>query len=69
MTRDGTFWIEKGEIAYAVKNLRFTQSFIEALDNVEILGNEIRLIDEGEGGAWAPTIKCSAFHFTGVTEF
>lgn len=69
MTRDGTFWIEKGEIAYPVKNLRFTQSYLEALDNVEILGREARLIDDGEGAAWAPAFKCSAFRFTGVTEF
>ncbi len=32
MTRDGTFLIENGEIAYPVKNLRFTQSYLEALN-------------------------------------
>ena len=26
MTRDGTFLIEKGEVAYPVKNLRFTRA-------------------------------------------
>jgi len=68
MTRDGTFWIEKGEIAYPVKNLRFTQSYIEALDNVEILGSETRLIDD-DGVVFAPALKCNVFRFTGVTEF
>jgi len=68
MTRDGTFWIEKGEIAYPVKNLRFTQSYIEVLDNVEMLGSEVRLSGD-EGGVWTPAIKASAFRFTGVTEF
>ena len=31
MTRDGTFLIENGEIKGPVKNLRFTQSILEAL--------------------------------------
>ena len=31
MTRDGTFLIEDGTIAHPVKNLRFTQSILEAL--------------------------------------
>ncbi|MBI2845378.1 MAG: TldD/PmbA family protein, partial [Chloroflexi bacterium] len=30
MTRDGTFLIQKGEIARPIKNLRFTQSIVEA---------------------------------------
>ncbi|HSJ57161.1 MAG TPA: TldD/PmbA family protein, partial [Anaerolineae bacterium] len=38
MTRDGTFLIENGEIAYPVKNLRFTQSYLEALNGVESIG-------------------------------
>lgn len=69
MTRDGTFWIEKGEIAYAVKNLRFTQSYIEALDRVELVGRDTRLMEFGDGGILAPAVKIGAFRFTGVTEF
>jgi predicted Zn-dependent protease len=37
MTRDGTYRIENGEIAGAVKSLRFTQSYVKALAAVEAL--------------------------------
>jgi PmbA protein len=69
MTRDGTFWIEGGEIAYPVKNLRFTQSYIGALDRVEMLGRDTRLTKEWSGGNLAPAVKVGAFRFTGGTEF
>ena len=28
MTRDGTWWIEDGEVSHPVQNLRFTQSIL-----------------------------------------
>jgi PmbA protein len=68
MTRDGTFWIENGEIAYPVKNLRFTQSYLEALNAVEAIGKQPRLL-EGFGAVSVPALKLSAFTFTGATEF
>ncbi len=68
MTRDGTFLIENGEIAYPVKNLRFTQSYLEALNAVEAIGKKLRLL-EGFGTASVPALKLSAFTFTGATEF
>ena len=37
MTRDGTFLIENGEITSPVKNLRFTQSYVEALAGCQAL--------------------------------
>jgi PmbA protein len=68
MTRDGTFLIENGEIAYPVKNLRFTQSYLEALNGVEAIGVKPKLL-EGFGTESVPAIKLSAFTFTGATEF
>ena len=70
MTRNGTFLIENGAIAYPVKNLRFTQSYLEALNNVAAIGRETRLLS-----AWnfarqrVPAIKIREFNFTGATEF
>jgi predicted Zn-dependent protease len=70
-TRDGTFLIEKGEIAYPVKNLRFTQGYLEALNEVEAIGSQTRLLT----GRWeiardnVPALKLGSFTFTGVTEF
>jgi predicted Zn-dependent protease len=68
MTRDGTFLIENGEIAYPVKNLRFTQSYLEALNGVEAIGVKPKLL-EGFGTESVPALKLSAFTFTGATEF
>jgi predicted Zn-dependent protease len=71
MTRDGTFLVENGEIAYPVKNLRFTQSYLEALNQVEMIGKEPRLL-LGMGGMArdsVPALKVNQFTFTGATEF
>jgi predicted Zn-dependent protease len=71
MTRDGTFLIENGEIAYPVKNLRFTQSYLEALNHVDVIGSEPRmLIGLGDiGRTSVPALKLNKFNFTGATEF
>jgi predicted Zn-dependent protease len=71
MTRDGTFLIENGEIAYPVKNLRFTQSYLEALNNLKAIGNAPQLLS-GFGGLFrtsTPALKLGGFNFTGATEF
>ena len=71
MTRDGTFLIENGEIAYPVKNLRFTQSYLEALNGVESIGRERHLLMGwmNVGRDSVPALKLSRFNFTGATEF
>jgi predicted Zn-dependent protease len=71
MTRDGTFLIEKGEIAYPVKNLRFTQSYLEALNHVDVIGSEPRMLSGmgAIGRTSVPALKLSEFTFTGATEF
>jgi predicted Zn-dependent protease len=69
MTRDGTFWIERGEIAYPVKNLRFTQSYLEVLARTEQVSRETRLVPGPLGGIRAPALLATEFHFTGATEF
>jgi len=69
MTRDGTFLVEKGEIAYPIKNLRFTQSYLEALANVEAVSRETRLQQSWFGGTRTPALKLAEFEFTGATEF
>lgn len=69
MTRDGLFMIEDGELAYPVKNLRFTQSYVEALRGVEAVGRELRLLYEDRMGlaTMVPALKIAAFNFTGST--
>ena len=68
MTRDGTFMIENGRITHPVKDLRFTQSYVEALAGVEHVGSESKLVLNEVGFATrVPALKLSSFNFTGVT--
>lgn len=60
MTRDGTFLIEGGKIVKPVKNLRFTQSIIEALGNVEMIGRGGQASDY----SFTPAVKIGKFAFT-----
>lgn len=68
MTRDGVFMIENGEITYPVKNLRFTQSYVKALADVEMVSRDTRLlISEPFGASRVPALKIKSFNFTGST--
>lgn len=68
MTRDGVFLVEGGRIVGAVRNLRFTQSYLEALAGVEAVGAERRLLRGGLGAVVVPAVRVAAFTFTGATE-
>ena len=68
MTRDGTFLIEDGELRHPVKDLRFTQSYVDSLNRVEGIGNEAKLVLNEVGFATrVPALKLAGFNFTGVT--
>ncbi|TMK76880.1 MAG: TldD/PmbA family protein [Actinobacteria bacterium] len=68
MTRDGTFAIEDGKIARGVKNLRFTQNAVEALSNVDGVGDTTETSTElFFGGSRAPAIKVRDFKFSSAT--
>lgn len=69
LTRDGTFLIEDGRIAQPVKNLRFTQSILEALDTVEAVGSELRPVGESIGSMAVPALRLGRFRFTGTTSY
>jgi len=69
MTRDGTWLIEKGEIRHPVRNLRFTQSIIEALRDVRLIGEQTQLASEFFFEASrVPSLLISAFSFTGKSD-
>jgi len=65
MTRDGTFLIENGQIAGAVKNMRFTQSILDALSCVSLISRDGKLTDY----VWAPAMRVDRFTFSSGTEF
>lgn len=66
MTRDGTFLIEHGELTRPVKNLRFTQSILDVLREVEAIGRE-RIQYTDYATVVAPALRAPRFHFTGIT--
>jgi len=63
MTRDGTFWIENGQIAYPIKNLRFNQSLPEMMRDVDALSSVERY-----GSTVAPGARVRTFNFSSVTD-
>ena len=69
LTRNGTFVIEDGKVRGAVKNLRFTQSFLEALAPGNVLGisREARFADSefGAGLVHCPALRLGSWRFTG----
>ena len=69
MTRDGTFWIDRGRIAGGVRNFRFNQSLLEMLSNVEMLGPAVRAAGEESFEMVVPAMKVRDFHFTEATKF
>jgi PmbA protein len=69
MTRDGTWLIEDGEVRHPVKNLRFTQSILEALRDVEMVGSDTELASEFFFSASrVPGLRISSFNFTGKSD-
>jgi PmbA protein len=70
MTRDGTFWVEDGRVVGAVRNLRFTQSILEALSSVRAVGAETEMAaEDGYGAARAPALAIDRFAFSSATTF
>jgi predicted Zn-dependent protease len=70
MTRDGTFLVEDGRVVGAVRNLRFTQSVLEALSAVRAVGAESELAaEDGYGAARAPALAIDRFAFSSATTF
>ncbi|GGW85852.1 TldD/PmbA family protein [Salegentibacter mishustinae] len=63
LTRDGTFYIENGEIRYPVKNFRFNESPIIMLNNLETLGEQVRI-----NGNLIPYMKVRDFTFTSLSD-
>lgn len=63
LTRDGTFYIENGEIKFPIKNFRFNESPVIMLNNVEALGKPVR-----SGDLLIPPMKIRDFTFTSLSD-
>jgi PmbA protein len=68
MTRDGTFLVEGGRIVGPVKNLRYTQSYLDALRGTVAVGRERRTLKGFLGAAVVPAVRIEGWTFTGTTE-
>ena len=69
LTRDGTFYIENGQIKYPVKNFRFNESPVIMLNNVEEFGKPVRVkSDEGDIVMILPPMKLRDFTFTSLSD-
>jgi predicted Zn-dependent protease len=65
MTREGTFLIENGAITRPVKDLRFTQGILRALDGTQALSSSTKLqASEYFGAARVPALHLKEFTFT-----
>jgi len=63
LTRDGTFYIENGAIKFPIKNMRFNESPIIMLNNVEAIGRPQRLAN-----CLVPPLKIRDFTFTSLSD-
>jgi predicted Zn-dependent protease len=72
LTRDGTFLVENGRVTHAVKNLRWNESPIFMLNNVEAMGRPVRVSANESGGlspaVVVPPIKARDFTFTSLSD-
>ncbi|HSB76354.1 MAG TPA: metallopeptidase TldD-related protein, partial [Terriglobales bacterium] len=69
MTRDGTFYIESGQLKHGIRNFRFNESLLHMLSNVEEMGTPVRASGEESFDMVVPPMKVRDFNFTEVTKF
>jgi predicted Zn-dependent protease len=69
LTRDGTFYIENGEIKYPLKNFRFNESPVIMLNNIDELGKPVRVSgDESPFAMMIPPMRLRDFTFTSLSD-
>jgi len=69
LTRDGTFYIENGQIKFPIKNFRFNESPVIMLNNLDALGKAERTVS-GESGqsALIPPMRIKEFTFSSLSD-
>ena len=69
LTRDGTFYIENGQIKFPIKNFRFNESPVIMLNNLDALGKTERTVS-GESGqsALIPPMRIRDFTFSSLSD-
>ena len=69
LTRDGTFYIENGELRYPVKNFRFNESPVIMLNNIDDLGRPVRVAGNNSSfTVMIPPMRIRDFTFTSLSD-
>ncbi len=68
LTRDGTFYIENGQLQYPIKNFRFNESPVIMLNNIEELGRAVRVKADEGSSMLMPPMKIRDFTFTSLSD-
>lgn len=69
MTRDGTFFVDGGEIQNGLHNFRFNVSVVDLLNTVEAMTAAVRSSGEESFDMVVPAMLAAEFPFTEVTLF
>jgi predicted Zn-dependent protease len=68
LTRDGTFYIENGQLKYPIKNFRFNESPVIMLNNIDELGRAVRVKADEGSSMMLPPMKLRDFTFTSLSD-
>lgn len=69
LTRDGTFFIENGQIKHAIKNFRFNESPVIMLNNLDALGKQQRVSGSDAGiTSMMPVLRIRDFTFSSLSD-
>jgi predicted Zn-dependent protease len=68
LTRDGTFFIENGQIKHAVKNFRFNESPVIMLNNIDALGKQQVVAGEFGTPSLVPVMRVRDFTFSSLSD-
>jgi predicted Zn-dependent protease len=69
MTRDGTFFVENGQVRCGIRNFRFNESLVHMLSHVQSMSEPVRASGEESFDMVVPAMKVADFNFTEVTKF
>jgi len=64
LTRNGTFLIEDGKLTTPISTVRFTESLLDAFNNITAISKERTMIDGRMGLLLVPAARIEGFHFT-----
>lgn len=68
LTRDGTFFIENGQIKHAIKNFRFNESPVIMLNNIDALGRHQVVAGEFGTPSLVPVMRVRDFTFSSLSD-